>query len=71
MLIYLLYQIKTLKKKKMKIAKQINKVTIDQFTRDLETCLTILKEPTKKTPYYVCEYISPALYKTIIHVTIK
>ena len=55
----------------MKIAKQINKVTIDQFTRDLETCLTILKEPTKKTPYYVCEYISPALYKTIIHVTIK
>jgi hypothetical protein len=42
----------------------------EQFDKDLETCLTIIKYPNKKKPFYVCEYISYALYKLIIKVYI-
>ena len=35
-------------------------LTVAEFTKELETCLTIIKE---RKGYYVCEYISPALYK--------
>lgn len=45
-------------------------ISIEQFDKDLEECLTIIKEPTKRNPYYVCEYISPALNKSIIHIYI-
>lgn len=46
-------------------------LTIAELDRDLETCLTITRYPSKKKPYYVCEYISAALYKSIVHVYIK
>ena len=54
----------------MKTLKEIKDVylSIEQFDKDLEECLTIIKEPTKRIPYYVCEYVSPALYKFIVHV---
>ena len=45
-------------------------LSIEQFDKDLEDCLTIIKEPTKRNPYYVCEYISPAPYKSIVHIYI-
>ena len=45
-------------------------LSIDQFNKDLEDCLIIITEPTKSNPYYVCEYVSPALYKSIVHIYI-
>jgi len=42
-------------------------LTVAEFTKELETCLTIIKE---RKGYYVCEYISPALYKSIVHIYI-
>ena len=46
-------------------------LTSEEFDRDLDTCLIIIHEPTHRQPYYVCEYTSPALYKSIVHVYIK
>ena len=43
---------------------------IEQFNKDLEDCLTIITEPTQRNPYYVCEYVSAALYKSIVHIYI-
>ena len=45
-------------------------LSIEQFNKELEDCLTIIKEPTKINKYYVCEYISAALYKSIVHIYI-
>jgi hypothetical protein len=45
-------------------------LSIEEFDKDLEYCLTIILEPTKENPYYVCEYVSPALYKSIVHIYI-
>jgi hypothetical protein len=42
----------------------------EQFDKDLEDCLTIITEPTQRNFYYVCEYFSPALYKSIVHIYI-
>jgi len=41
-------------------------LSIEQFDKDLEDCLTIITEPTQRNPYYVCEYVS--LYKSIVHI---
>ena len=46
-------------------------LTHEEFNRDLETCLLIINEPSRNRPYYVCEYISAALYKSIVRVYIK
>ena len=43
-------------------------ITKEQFEKDLETCLTIISYPTKRKPYYVCEYINPALYKSVVQI---
>jgi hypothetical protein len=53
----------------MKNVKEVY-LTIEAFDKDLEDCLTILREPTNIKKYYVCEYVSPALYKSIIHIYI-
>ena len=46
-------------------------LSIEQFNKDLEDCLTIITEPNgRRKSYYVCEYVSPALYKSIVHVYI-
>ena len=45
-------------------------LSIEQFDKDLEDCLTIIEEPTKINKYYVCEYISAGLYKSIVHIYI-
>ena len=45
-------------------------LSIEQFNKDLEDCLTIIKEPAQRNPYYVCEYVSPALYKSIVNIYI-
>jgi hypothetical protein len=46
-------------------------LTIQQFDKDLKNCLTIIKEPTHNNSYYVCEYVSFALYKSIVHIYIN
>lgn len=46
-------------------------LTQEKFDEDLENCLTIINEPSKNKPYYVCEYISAALYKSIVHIYIE
>ena len=46
-------------------------LTQDEFNRDLEICLLIISEPSKRHPYYVCEYTSASLSKSIVHVYIK
>ena len=43
-------------------------LTQEDFDRDLEICLLIINEPSRQRPYYVCEYTSAALYKSIVHV---
>jgi hypothetical protein len=43
-------------------------LTKEQFEMDLEICLTIISYPTKRKPYYVCEYINPALYKSVVQI---
>ena len=45
-------------------------LSIEQFDKDLTDCLTIIMKPTNCNPYYICEYISPALYKSIVHIYI-
>jgi len=46
-------------------------LSIEQFNKDLEDCLTIIKEPNgRRKPYYVCKCVSPTLFKSIVHVYI-
>ena len=58
---------------RLKLNKMTKKVYLTQqeFDRDLEDCLTIISYPGKYHNYYVVEYISPALYKSIVHIYIK
>lgn len=46
-------------------------LTQEEFDRDLEICLFIINESSRRRPYYVCEYTSAALYKSIVHVYLK
>lgn len=46
-------------------------LTQRDFELELEICLTIIEHPTNKNPYYVCEYISYALYKSTVNIYIK
>ena len=55
---------------KLKTTKDVY-LTKEEFNKDLDICLVILNEPSRQKPYYVCEYTSPALYKTIVHIYIK
>jgi len=43
----------------------------EAFDKDLEECLTIITYPSKRKPFYVCEHISAALYKSKVNVYIK
>ncbi len=47
-------------------------LSIEQFDKELEDNLTITitKEPTRRNPYYVCQYLNAELSKSIIHVNI-
>ena len=45
-------------------------LSIEQFDKDLENDLTIIKEPTKRKPYYVCECASASISKSIVHIYI-
>ena len=45
-------------------------LTQEEFNKDLEICLVIINEPSRNNPYYVCEYTSAALYKSIVHIYI-
>ena len=53
--------------------KKLNDVylTIEEFDKDLNSCLTIVQEPTDNQNYYVCEYISYSLHKSLVNVYIK
>jgi len=53
----------------MKTTKEVY-LSIEQFNKDLDECLTIITEPTDTVHYYVCEYVSFALYKSIVHIYI-
>ncbi len=46
-------------------------LTKEEFDKDLEICLSIINEPSTNNPYYVCEYISAALYKSIVHIYVE
>ena len=46
-------------------------LTQEEFNKDLEICLNIINYPNRIRPYYICEYISAALYKRIVHVYIE
>ena len=43
----------------------------ESFEKDLEQCLTIITYPTSKKPYYVCEHISAALYKSKVNIYLR
>ena len=45
-------------------------LTEKEFERDLEICLLIIREPNRTRRYYVCEYTSAELKKSIVHVHI-
>ena len=45
-------------------------LTQEAFIKDLDSCLLILSEQDKEASYYICEYTSPALYKSIKHIYI-
>ena len=47
-------------------------LSIEQFDKELEDNLTITitKEPTRRNPYYACQYLNAELSKSIIHVYI-
>lgn len=45
-------------------------LSIEQFEKYLEDCLTIITEPNERNPYYVCEYVSLTLDKSIVHIYI-
>jgi len=53
--------------------KKLNDVylTTEEFKKDLNSCLTIVQEPTDNQKYYVCEYISYSLYTSLVNVYIK
>jgi hypothetical protein len=70
--INVLYLHHNLKIKKSKIMNATKKVylTNEYFQKDLQECLTIIAEPTETNLFYVCEYVSPALYKSIVNVYI-
>ena len=61
--------IKKQKIMKLKTTKNLY-LTKEEFDKDLEICLVIINEPSKQRPYYVCEYTSAALYKSIVKVYI-
>ncbi len=46
-------------------------LTHKEFDKDLEICLVIMNYPSRRRPFYVCEYTSAALYKSIVHVYLK
>ena len=60
----------TLKTMKLQSTKAVY-LTQEEFNRDLEICLLIINEPSRQRPYYVCEYTSASLYKSIVHVYLK
>lgn len=43
----------------------------EQFKKDLDDCLTIIKYPNRTRKYYVCEHISPALLRRKVKVFIN
>jgi len=55
------------------IKTQLQDVFLSQesFEKDLNECLTIISYPSKTKPYYVCEYISAALYKRNVNIYIN
>jgi hypothetical protein len=61
---------KTLKKRKMKKLNDVY-LTTEQFKKDLNSCLTIVQEPTENKKYYVCEHVSYSLHKSLVNVYIK
>ena len=46
-------------------------LTQEAFDKDLEECLTIISYPSKGKPFYVCEHISAALYKSKVNVYVN
>ncbi len=64
------HQIITIKNSKIMNATKKVYLTKEYFEKDLQECLTIIAEPTETNLFYVCEYVSPALYKSIVNVYI-
>ena len=45
-------------------------LSLADFEKDLEICLEIILYPNQRNPYYVCEYYSASLEKSIVHIYI-
>ena len=43
----------------------------EAFEKDLNECLTVITYPSKTKPFYVCEHISAALYKSQVNVYVS
>lgn len=54
----------------MKILKDFY-LSLEQFEKDLDDCLTIVNYPSKTRRYYVCEHISPTLLTRKVRVFIN
>ncbi|NCC55783.1 MAG: hypothetical protein EOM11_09955 [Erysipelotrichia bacterium] len=46
-------------------------LTHEEFDDQLEKCLLIISEPSKRNPYYVCEHTATDMYKSVVHIYIK
>ena len=46
-------------------------LTQEAFEKDLDECLTIISYPNKIKTFYVCEHISPALYKRKVNIYVR
>jgi hypothetical protein len=40
--------------------------TLADSKKEIANCFTIINRAAQRNPYYVCEYVSPALYKSIV-----
>ena len=52
------------------MSREIIRVSRERFERDLDDCLTILHYPSRNRKYYVCEYITPDLYRKVVKVVV-
>ena len=61
----------TLKRKRIMKYLQDVHLSLEQFEKDLDSCLTIVSYPDKKNPFYLCEHISAALIVRKVRVYIS
>ena len=46
-------------------------LTLEEFEKYLDECSAIMKYPSKRKPYYVCEHLSAGLHKRKVNVYVN